>query len=115
MKSPSLRSAEFMMEFANLAARLVEINVTTASANLDFCYFGSWTVNVQRGFEELKASYDGKDEFISIEVSPIDQYTSHRTWKSLEQRPIGRSVAISHLERVIRGRYPLAPKPPSAT
>lgn len=103
-----------MIEFANLAARLVEINVITASANLEFGIFGIWTINVQRGFEELKASYDGRDEFISIEVSPIDQHTSHRTWKALEQRPMGRSVVIAHLESVIRGRFPLAPKPPRA-
>ena len=102
------------MEFANLAARLVEINVTTVTVNLEFGCFGSWTVNVQRGFEELKASYDGRDEFIAIEVSPIDQYTSHRTWKTLEQHPIGRSVVISHLEGVIRRRFPLGPKPPGA-
>ena len=103
------------MEFANLAARLVEINVITSNANLDFGCFACWSVQVQRGFEELKASYDGRDEFISIEVSPIDQYTSHRTWKTLEQRPIGRSVVIAHLEEVIRKRFPIAAKPPDAT
>ena len=110
----AFRSAAFLRQFTDLAARLSDIGVTTVDANLRFGFMGSWTMTFRKRFEEIRVSFEPRDEFIDIEYSPVDQHTSYRNWTTAVQRPCPTESAVSQAEAFIRARYPLAPKPPGA-
>ena len=113
-ESIAVSSAKFLRQFSQLADRLAELDIITIDANLSFGCFGCWSFVARKRFEEVKVSFDGKDEFLCIKTSPIDQHTSARNWTTVVQRPCASATAISVAEDIIRRRYPIAPKPPGA-
>jgi hypothetical protein len=62
--SPSQSSADFVMSFADLAKRLVKIDITVSTLKLYYGGFGSWELVVTKGDEAVKFFFDGRDHYI---------------------------------------------------
>jgi hypothetical protein len=100
-------SAEFVSAFSELAKRLVEIGVAVNSLTLSWGAFGSWDMEVVKGDQAFRFTFEGKDYYFTIDGSPIQQYNGRRRWKRLEERsiPRGQLTAISRVEVFLRDKF----------
>ncbi len=100
-------SAAFIEKFAALSKRLASINVTVHTADLQWGSFGSWTLMIIKRHEAVRFLYDGRDSFITVEASPMRQYSYPNEWKELVVKGIDnrQDEAIAFVEDFIRKRF----------
>jgi len=69
-------SIEFVRQLTNLAERLVIKDFVIASLEIDYCFFGSWRLEVRKNDEAIQFSYDDRDRDLLIEKSPDQELLS---------------------------------------
>ena len=68
----SAKSAvDFVAAFAALAKRLAEIAVIVSDLRLYYNGFDSWELVAIKGSEAVRIFFDGRDSFVTAEISPI--------------------------------------------
>lgn len=76
-------SARFIEKFSQLAKRLANMGVTTHTADLKWGSFGCFTLMVMKEKEAIRFQYDGRDSFVTVEGSPVREYSYPNEWKEL--------------------------------
>ena len=107
MKRTSEASAEFVIEFASLAGKLAAIDVVIARLHLEFSIFGCWTMVATKREEAVQLCYDGRDSYITIEVSPIRKHSTPNEWVHVETKGINNRTteALDYAEAFLRKRF----------
>ena len=107
MKRSSESSAEFIGEFAELAAKLAQIDVVVSQLRLDYSTFGCWSLVATKREEAVRIVYDGRESYITCEVSPIRRHSFPSEWVHVETKGMDNmnSEALGYAEDFIRKRF----------
>ena len=93
-------SAEFISRFATLAQNLADKRIIVHTASLEWGSFGSWNLMVVKNHEAIRFTYDGRDSFIKVEASPLQNHSYPNQWKEIEVKGMDdrQNEAISYVE-----------------
>jgi hypothetical protein len=107
MKRASQHSAEFVGEFARLATSLASFDVVIAQLRLDYSTFGCWSLVATKREEAVRIAFDGRESYITTEVSPIRKFSFPNEWSHVETKGIDNlnSEAIAYAESFLRRRF----------
>jgi hypothetical protein len=107
MKCASEHSAEFVGGFAQLAAALASIDVVIAQLRLDYSTFGCWSLVATKREEAVRIVYDGRESYVTTEVSPIRKFSFPNEWVHVETKGIDNrnSEALAYAESFLKKRF----------
>jgi hypothetical protein len=91
----SKSSADFVTAFAELAMRLVEIEVVVSDLRLYHNMFTSWELAAIKGDEAVKIFFDGRDSFVIAEISPVRKHSVPNEWKRVDAKGISKGYPES--------------------
>jgi hypothetical protein len=104
---PSESSADFVAAFAELARRLAEIEVIVSDLRLYFGGFRSWELVAVKSEVAARIFFDGRDRFVTAEVSPVRRHSAPNQWKRVDAKGIsnGYEESIAFAEEFLRKRF----------
>ncbi len=104
--SQSQPSADFVTAFADLARRLVTIDVTVETLKLYYGSFGSWELIATKGHEAVQFFYDGRDRYIQTKASPIREWSAPNQWAEADAKAVETgSEAICYAEEFLKEKF----------
>jgi hypothetical protein len=72
---------EFVRTLAAFAERVAEKDIVIASLHIDYCFFGSWTLETWNNDEAVRFCFDDRDRVVTIESSPIRGLSAPNEWR----------------------------------
>ncbi|MBN9692914.1 MAG: hypothetical protein J0M24_21925 [Verrucomicrobia bacterium] len=83
------------------------MGVAVHTADLRWGSFGSWTLMVVARHEAVRFSYDGRDSFLIVEVSPAMNHSHPNDWKELLVKGLDnrQDEAVAFVEELLRKRF----------
>lgn len=107
MKPASEHSADFVGQFAALAKSLASLGVVIAQLRLDYSTFGGWSLVATKGEEAVRIAYDGRDSYVTTEVSRVRKLGFPNEWVHVETKgfPNRGSEAVGYAGSFIEGRF----------
>ena len=109
MDSPAQDAAKFIRELSALADRLAERDIVVASLNAQYAFFGCWQLVAHKNDEAVRFFTDGRDCYVTVEISPIHGHSSPNEWKQETASGFdGQSgiSAIQFVEQYLQKRFP---------
>ena len=108
-KSTAEFSSDFVTKFAGLSKRLSEIGVATYSLELLHGFFGCWTLVVTKGDEAVRFYFDGKESYLTVQISPLKKWQAPNQWTNLEVKMPPKLLRgdepISFVESFLREKF----------
>jgi hypothetical protein len=92
---------EFVRELTVLAERVAAKDIVVASLHIDYCFFGSWTLETRKNDEALRFSFDDRDRMLIIESSPIRGLSGPNEWKQQHEEDFPRGDIGDRPQRFI--------------
>jgi hypothetical protein len=86
MERHSEHSGKFIRELCDAAQEVAAQDFTVASLHADWALFGSWIIEVRKHREAVRFIWDGRDGFLTVESSPLQNWSYPNEWKQEQVR-----------------------------
>ena len=101
MSTPDAHSStEFLRELSAFAVSLAEGGLVIYTAHFDYGSFGCWELQFGSPDTRFRLFYDGRDNYLSLERSPVRQWSAPNEWHDV--------AAVAGGEDRYRSSIPLA-------
>ena len=103
-------STEFLRELSAFAVSLAEGGLVIYAAHFDYGFFGSWQLQFGSPDTRFRLFYDGRDNYLSLERSPVRQSSAPNEWHDVAAVAGGEGRYLSSipLARDLITRYTVA-------
>lgn len=107
MKSRAQSSADFVAAFGEISNRLTEIDVCTHTVDIHWGHFGNWTLIATKRDEAVRFKYDGRDSYVTVEISPIRDNSCPNEWEQVMVKGMDNmnNEAMAFAEDFLRRRF----------
>ena len=94
-------SIEFVREITALAEVVAKNDIVVASLHIDYCLFGSWTLEAWKDDEALRFSFDDRDRLLLIESSARRGLSAPNEWKQEHEKEFPRGDIADRPQRFV--------------